>query len=65
MGKVAVNKNDTLIGKNTYTITIFPKTDVEFYGLDVYTHTTTVHCRCDMETVSITKPLANVEVEIQ
>ncbi len=65
LGKVAVYKNNTPIGETTYAITVLPKTNVEFYRLDSHTYAKAVHCRCHVQGVSVTEPLAQVEVEIQ
>ncbi|EDM20290.1 hypothetical protein BACCAC_02457 [Bacteroides caccae ATCC 43185] len=65
LGKVAVYKNDAPVWKAAHTFAILPKANVEFYGLDIYAHATTVHCRYNVKAVSVTEPLANVEVKIQ
>lgn len=65
LSEVAVYKNNTPIWKATHTLTVLPQTDIESYGLNVYTYTTTVLCRCKVKTISITEPLAKIEVEIQ
>jgi hypothetical protein len=65
LGKVAAHKDDAPVGETAHTFTIFPKTDVELYRLDIHVHATAVHCRCDVKTVPVTEPLANVEVKIQ
>ena len=65
LGKVAVYKNYAPVRETAYAIAILPKTNVESYGFDVYPYATTVLCRCNVKTVSVTEPLANIEVEIQ
>ncbi|MBF0729647.1 hypothetical protein IR149_08765 [Bacteroides acidifaciens] len=63
--EVAVYKDYAPIGKTANTFAILPKTNVESHGFNVYTYTTTVLCRCNVKAVSVTEPLANIEVEIQ
>jgi hypothetical protein len=48
LGEIAMHKDDAPIGETAYAIAILPKTNVELYGLDVYTYATAVHCRCYM-----------------
>ena len=61
-GKVAMYKDDAPVGKTANAITVLPKTDIELYGLNVYTHATTVHCRCNVKTVPVTVPLPCVSL---
>jgi hypothetical protein len=65
LGKVTVHKDDASVGKAAHAITIFPKTNVDFYRLDVHSHAIAVLSRRDVEAVSVTEPLANIEVKIQ
>ena len=65
LGKVAVYKDDAPVGKAAHAFAVLPKTDIEFYGLDIYAHATAVHCRRNVKGGFVTEPLSYVEVKIQ